>query len=76
MEERDCPWWQHGHLNWINEQSKRRLRVNRDTLNFILNAIEEDDVQMPLKLVKELLKGQMNQNFDIFYFRLILVKCV
>ena len=41
MEQRDCPWWQHGHLNWINEQSKRRLRVNRDTFNFTLNAIED-----------------------------------
>ena len=58
MEQRDCLWWQHGYHNWTNEESKRRLRVNRDTLNFILNAIEEDNVQMPLKLVKELLKQQ------------------
>ena len=41
MEQRDCLWWQHGYLNWINEQSKRRLRVNRDAFNFILNAIED-----------------------------------
>ena len=58
MEQRDCLWWQHGYHNWTNEESKRRLRVNRDTLNFILNAIEEDNVQMPLKLVKELLTQQ------------------
>ena len=57
VEQRDCLWWQHGYHNWTNEQSKRRLRVNRDTLNFTLNSIEEDDVQMPLKLVKELLKS-------------------
>ena len=41
MEQRDCLWWQHGYLNWINEQFKRRFRVNRDTFNFILNAIED-----------------------------------
>ena len=41
MEQRDCLWWQHGYHNWINEQSKRRLRVNRDTFNFILNAMED-----------------------------------
>ena len=34
-------WWQHGYHNWTNEQSKRRLRVNCDTFNFILNAIED-----------------------------------
>ena len=68
MEQRDCLWWQHGYHNWTNEESKRRLRVNRDTLNFILDAIEEDNVQMPLKLVKELLKGQMNQKIDMFSF--------
>ena len=48
VEQRDCLWWQHGYHNWTNEQSKRRLRVNRDTLTFILTAIEEDNVQMPL----------------------------
>ncbi|CAH3146788.1 unnamed protein product, partial [Porites lobata] len=41
VEQRDCLWWQHGYLNWINEQFKRRFRVNRDTFNFILNAIED-----------------------------------
>ena len=41
MEKRDCLWWQHGYHNWTIEQSTRRLRVNRDTFNFILNVIED-----------------------------------
>ena len=41
MEQRDCLWWQHGYHNWTNEQSKRRLKVNRDTFNFMLNVIED-----------------------------------
>ena len=39
--ETDCLWWEHGYHNCTNEQFKRRLRVNRDTFNFILNAIED-----------------------------------
>ena len=41
VEQRDFPWWQHGYQNWTNEQFKRRLRVNRDTFDFILNATED-----------------------------------
>ena len=41
VEQRDCLWWQHGYHNWTNEQFKRRRRVNRDTFDFILNAIED-----------------------------------
>ena len=41
MEKRGCLWWQHGYHNWTIEQSTRRLRVNRDTFNFILNVIED-----------------------------------
>ena len=41
VEQRDCLWWQHGYHNGTNEQFKRRLRVNRDTFDFILNAVED-----------------------------------
>ena len=41
MEQRDCLWWQRGYHNCTNEQSTRRLRLNRDTFNFILNVIED-----------------------------------
>ena len=41
VDHRDRLWWQHGYHNGTNEQFKRRLRVNRDTFNFILNAIED-----------------------------------
>ena len=41
VERRDCLWWQHGYHNGTNEQFKRRLRVNRDTFDFILNAVED-----------------------------------
>ena len=30
--ETDCLWWEHGYHNCTNEQFKRRLRVNRDTV--------------------------------------------
>ena len=39
---RNQMWWVHGYQHWTNVQFKRRLRVTRDTLRFIFDAVIGD----------------------------------
>ena len=41
IEERSSQWWDYGFRNWTNNQFKKRLRVNRETLNDILESMRE-----------------------------------
>ena len=35
-EERNTEWWENGYRQWTEEQFKKRLRVTRETFEFIL----------------------------------------
>ena len=65
VEHRDCLWWQHGYHNWTNEQFKRRLRVNRDTFDFILNAIE-DLITKEITKLKELVSPDRQLGLTLY----------
>lgn len=39
IEKRNSQWWDYGYQNWTNNQFKKRLRVNRDTFDYILDSI-------------------------------------
>ena len=41
-EDRNHSWWEHGYQNWTDAQFKKRLRVTRDTFQFVLDAIGDD----------------------------------
>ena len=41
IEERSNQWWDYGFCNWDNNQFKKRLRVNRETFNDILESMRE-----------------------------------
>lgn len=40
-EERNHRWWDHGYQNWNEAQSKKRVRVTRETFQFILDSISD-----------------------------------
>ena len=41
IEERSNQWWDYGFCNWTNNQFKKRLKVNRETFNDILESMRE-----------------------------------
>ena len=41
-ERRNHLWWEHGYEHWTDAQFKKRLRVTRDTFQFLLNAIADN----------------------------------
>jgi hypothetical protein len=41
IEERNSQWWDYGYRNWTNNQFKKRLRVNRETFDDILESMRE-----------------------------------
>ena len=49
IEERNSQWWDYGHRNWTSNQFKKRLRVIRDTFDYISNSVME-------RLIKETTK--------------------
>ena len=46
-EPRSKTWWEQGYLQWNDVAFKRRLRVSRETFQFILEEIREDIVKQP-----------------------------
>ena len=41
-EERSRVWWEKEYRNWTEKQFKKRLRMNREKFQFILNVITDD----------------------------------
>ena len=41
-EERNSQWWENGYRQWTEEQFKKRLRVTRETFEFILETVTVD----------------------------------
>ena len=41
-DEERSPWWENEYRQWTEEQSKKRLRVTRETFEFILETVTDD----------------------------------
>ena len=48
--QRDKSWWESGYLNWQENEFKTRLRVSRETFEYILNVIEPHIAKIPTNL--------------------------
>ena len=46
-EPRDNSWWRNGYRSWDDKALKKRLRMNRATFEFILEAVKDDIVKEP-----------------------------
>ena len=40
-EQRDTSWWENGYVNWSEMAFKKRLRLNQDTFQFILENLRD-----------------------------------
>ena len=49
-ERRSSTWWEQGYRQWNNSAFKRRLRVSRETFDFILTQIENDIIKQPTRM--------------------------
>ena len=47
---RNGNWWTDGYQNWDEESFKKRLRVSRDTFEFILSEIKDLIVKEPTRM--------------------------
>jgi len=47
---RSNTWWSQGYRNWDDAAFKKRLRVSRDTFEFILAEIAKDIVKQPTRM--------------------------
>ena len=47
---RNNTWWSQGYRNWHDAAFKKRLRVSRDTFEFILAEIINDIVKQPTRM--------------------------
>lgn len=47
---RNGNWWSDGYQNWDEESFKKRLRVSRDTFEFILSEIKDLIVKEPTRM--------------------------
>lgn len=47
---RNNTWWSQGYRNWDDAAFKKRLRVSRDTFEFILAEITNDIVKQPTRM--------------------------
>ena len=50
---RDKSWWTNGYLNWNEQQFKKRLRVTRETFEFILTNIGQHIQKQPTNLNRD-----------------------
>ena len=49
-EYRSCSWWTEGYRTWNDAAFKKRLRVSRETFDFILNEISNEIVKQPTRM--------------------------
>lgn len=47
---RNANWWANGYQNWDQDSFKKRLRVSRDTFEFILGEIKDLIVKEPTRM--------------------------
>ena len=45
-------WWENGYNNWTDDQFKKRLRVTRETFQYILGAISDDISKVTTKFTE------------------------
>ena len=52
-EKRIKDWWTNGYQNWSDEAFKKRLRVKRETFNFIVNEVQDLLIKTPTPMKPE-----------------------
>ena len=52
-EKRIKHWWTNGYHSWSDEAFKKRLRVKRETFNFILNEVQDLLIKTPAPMKPE-----------------------
>ena len=43
-------WWEDAYNHWKDEDFKSKIRINRETFNFVLNEVHDDIAMSPTRL--------------------------